>query len=53
VRKATKTESMLLKLAGYFPWGFGSWIHESDEGTVLTTEEALAEVKDQLEGVAG
>lgn len=39
-----RMERALLRLSGYFPWGYDAWIHESDEGTVLTTSEALAQV---------
>jgi hypothetical protein len=30
--------------AGYFPWGKGAWIHESDEGTVLSTADVLERI---------
>ena len=35
----------LLKLSGFFSWGKDSWVHEEDEGTVVSTEDALEAVK--------
>lgn len=36
-----KLEAALLRERGWFLWGYDAWIHEADEGTVLTTAEAL------------
>jgi hypothetical protein len=33
----------LLRFAGYFSWGTDAWIHEDDLGTVLSTEDAVAD----------
>jgi hypothetical protein len=43
IRDANANERRALVAAGFFPWGFGSWIHRDDEGTVVDTDQALAE----------
>jgi hypothetical protein len=48
MRRATSIEFALLTYAGYFPWGFGSWVRQDEEGEVLTTEEALEEAVDRV-----
>lgn len=30
-----------LQEAGFFAWGHGAWIHRDDEGTVMSTDDAL------------
>lgn len=30
-----------LRAAGFFSWGSDAWIHEDDEGTVMSTADAL------------
>jgi len=38
----TRAERKVLVLSGYFPWGGDAWIHEDDEGTVMSGRDALA-----------
>ena len=48
-RAATAAEARQLRAAGFYTWGFGSWIHEGAGGDVLTTDQALAMLRTQLE----
>jgi hypothetical protein len=39
----TDAEDALIRSQGFFPWGRNAWINEDDMGTVLPTEDALAD----------
>ncbi len=47
VERAEKAEAALLLRTGHFRWGKDSWIHRDDEGTVMSTADALASIGGQ------
>lgn len=45
VERAERAEKALLLRSGYFQWGKNGWIHEDDEGTVMSTADALDDLR--------